>query len=265
MISVDGTEIFAECSGAPGKPWLTCLHSLATDHRLWDPQLAALQTGHRVLRLDLRGHGRSQPGDGDYTVAGLARDVVSAWDRLGIETSAVMGLSLGGMIALALAIEEPQRVERVIAADCRTDAPDGFKAMWQQRRALLNERGMAAVADVTLPTWFTPQTLSDTGSAAAVARVRDMIESTSAAGYIGATRALERLDVKPGLPRIGCPALLVVGAQDGVHPAAMREMATEIPGPRLVEIQDAAHLSNIEQPLAFEEAVLAFLNDRAGR
>jgi len=186
---------------------------------------------------------------------------VGIWDALDVARSAVLGLSLGGMIAMQLALDQPRRVSRIVAADCRSDAPEAFRAMWPQRRALLCDGGLAAVADATLPTWFTPATLA--AYPPFVAQVRAMIEGTSEAGYIGATRALERLDLKPRLGDIRCPTRIIVGEADGVHPAAMREMRALVPGASLVEIAGAAHLSNVEQPAAFEAAVMAFLEDGA--
>ena len=257
LIAAGDVELYVDVAGEPTRPWLTCLHALATDRRLWDAQLPALLRHFRVLRIDLRGHGRSPAGDPDYQIDLLARDVVAVWDALGIERSAVLGLSLGGMIALELGFDVAARVSRIVAADCRADAPDAFRAMWEARRALLREGGLAAVADATLPTWFRPATLA--AAPPVVARVRAMIEGTSEAGYIGATRALERLALKPRLSELGRPTRFIVGADDGVHPAAMREMCALVPGASLVEIADAAHLANVEQPAAFDAALLSFL------
>lgn len=260
LIAVGDVRLYAETAGEPGRPWLTCLHSLASDHRLWNPQMPALTRAFRVLRIDLRGHGRSEAGEPDYRLERLARDVVGIWDALHVERTAVLGLSLGGMIAMQLALDQPARVSRIVAADCRSDAPEAFRAMWPQRRALLREGGFAAVADATLPTWFTPSTPA---AAPFVAQVRAMIEGTSEAGYIGATRALERLDLKSRLGEIRCPTRFIVGEADGLHPAAMREMCALVPGASLVEIAGAAHLSNVEQPDAFDAAVMAFLEEGA--
>lgn len=257
LIAVGDVRLYVEVAGEAGRPWLTCLHSLATDHRLWNAQMPAFERDFRVLRIDLRGHGRSDSGDPDYRIDELAQDVVAIWDALGIERSAVLGLSLGGMIALQLALAVPDRVSRLVAADCRSDAPDAFRAMWAQRRALLRDGGLAAIADATLPTWFTPATLA--ADPPFIAQVRSMIEGTSPAGYVGATHALERLALKPKLPEVRRPTRFVVGAEDGLHPGAMREMCALVPGASLVEIAAAAHLSNIEQPLAFADAVVAFL------
>lgn len=258
LIAAGDIQLYAEVAGEPERPWLTCLHSLATDRRLWDAQMPTLARRFCVLRIDLRGHGRSEAGEPGYCLDSLAQDVVAVWDALGVDRSAVLGLSLGGMIALQLALDQPPRVSRIIAADCRSDAPDTFRIMWQQRRALLREGGLPAVAEATLPTWFTPATLA--ADPPFVAQIRSMIEGTSEAGYIGATLALEQLALKPSLPEIRCPTRFIVGEADGVHPAAMREMRALVAGASLVELAGAAHLSNVEQPRAFNEAVMTFLD-----
>ena len=243
--------------GPEGRPWLTCLHSLATRAELWDEQIETLTQDFRVLRIDARGHGESDPAPGPYSFDGLAADVVAIWDRLGIERSAVLGLSMGGMTAFGLALDHASRVTRIVAADCRSDAPAFFRTMWAERQSVLRARGMEAIADITIPTWLTEETRSKRPDL--VERVRRMILDTSREGYLGATEALRGLDYKQRLAGIACPACLVVGAADGLHPPEMRAMAELIPGARFVEIPAAAHLANLENPDAFNETIRGFL------
>jgi 3-oxoadipate enol-lactonase len=256
-IAANGTEFRVLIDGAEDKPWLTCLHSLATRAELWDDQVAELTKDFRVLRIDARGHGGSAPADGPYSFDQLAKDVVAIWDQFGIEKSAVLGLSMGGMTAFGLALDHSDRVTRIVAADCRSDAPDFFRNMWADRQRTLNEKGMEAIAEVTIPTWLTEETR--TAHPDKVDRVRRMILETSREGYIGATEALRGLNYKSRLNEIRCPACLVVGAADGVHPTEMRSMADHIPGVKFTEIPAAAHLANLENPKAFNETVRAFL------
>jgi 3-oxoadipate enol-lactonase len=197
--------------------------------------------------------------DGPYSFDQLAGDVVGVWDRLGIEHSAVLGLSMGGMTAFGLALDHRPRVTRIVAADCRSDAPEFFRAMWDQRQQVLTNRGMEAIADLTLPTWLTEETRRDRPDL--VERVRAMILSTSREGYLGATAALRGLDYKRRLGAIDCPTLLVAGAADGPHPAEMKSMAELISSAVFVEIPAAAHLANVENPDAFNAAVAGFLAD----
>ncbi len=257
LAGTGGLRLRAYVDGAEGKPWLTCLHSLATSSALWEPQIEALTTTHRILRLDMRGHGGSEAGTAPYRFDDLVADVAAAWNQLGIARSSVLGLSIGGMVGLGLALAVPGRVERLAAADCRADAPPFFRDLWTTRQRLVSDGGLAAVADVTIATWLTAATR--TADLALVDRVRAMILATSTEGYLGATSALQALAYKADLGKITPPTLLVVGAQDGPHPAEMRAMATMIPGAQFAEIPDAAHLSNMEQPAAFNAAVTSFL------
>ncbi len=254
--------LHARIEGRPGAPFITCLHALATDSRLWEPQLAALCGSFQILTIDMRGHGRSTPGSdaglaAAFTLDSLAADVVAVWDALGISQSAVLGLSIGGMLGLELALAHPERVTALVAADCRADAPQPFKAMWPARRAVLADGGLEAVADATIATWFGHLRSSAPHPAEALARA--MITATSPAGYAGASRALEGLDLLPRLPGMTRPVLYVVGSEDGVHPAAMRAMSAATPGSALIELPGAGHLASLEQPEAFSAAVLPFL------
>jgi 3-oxoadipate enol-lactonase len=243
--------------GEDRRPWVTCLHSLATRAELWDDQLSELNQHFRVLRIDARGHGESQSNGNPYGFDLLARDVVAIWDELGIDKSTVLGLSMGGMTAFGLALDHADRVSRIVAADCRADAPEFFRNMWTDRQRLLSEKGMEAIADLTLPTWLTEETRGSKPDL--VERVRRMIVGTAPQGYMGATEALRSLDYKSRLGQIQCPALLVVGAADGPHPTEMRAMAALIPGAQFAEIPSAAHLANVEQPHVFNEIIRAFL------
>lgn len=256
-VAANGTEFRVLVDGSDDKPWLTCLHSLATRAELWDDQIEELTKAFRVLRMDARGHGGSDPAEGPYSFDQLARDVVAIWDQLGIEKSAVLGLSMGGMTAFGLALDHSSRVTRIVAADCRSDAPEFFRNMWTDRQRVLAEKGMESIAEITLPTWLTAETRQTRPDQ--VERVRSMILKTSHAGYLGATEALRTLNYKHRLADIRCPTCLVVGEADGPHPTEMRSMAESIPGVRFAEIPAAAHLANVENPEAFNRAVCSFL------
>jgi 3-oxoadipate enol-lactonase len=254
--SVDGEALLhARLDGPKAAPVLTLLHTLATSTALYDINIPALAADYRVLRLDMRGHGHSTPGNHPrWTLKSLAEDVGHVWSHLGIEASHLLGLSIGGMIALELALASPTRVTSLIAGDCRADAPPAFLALWPARRALLAEQGLEALADATLPSWLTP-----TASAAAMAAARAMIHATSPDGYVAATYALEGVDLLPRLPLLQTPTLYLAGEQDGAFPAALAAMTELTPSSRLQLIKGAAHLPNLEAPEGFAAAVLPFL------
>lgn len=258
FIAVGGNRLRVLVDGNPDRPWLTCLHGAATNVHLWDPQIEALAPLFHILRIDVRGHGGSTAEVVASTFDDLVADVIAVWDALGIGKSTVMGLSLGGMTGFGLAILHPDRVDRLIAADCRSDAPEFFANSWVKRLAVLKDEGIDGIAEVTVPMWMTEA--SKTGRPEIVAGARAMVVSTSEAGYVSVATPLMALDYKKDLDKIHCPTLLIVGSEDGPHPEEMREMSRLIPGARFAVVEGAGHLSNFEQPERFNAAVLDYLS-----
>lgn len=257
FIDTGGNRIHAVVHGEGNGPWVTLVHALATNARLWDDEAKAFTPEFRVVQIDLRGHGKSEAKVQSKTLDDFGSDIVAVWNALGIDKSHVVGLSVGGMIGFGLALNHPDRLLKLVAADCRADAPEMFVNNWINRRAILKEKGMAGVADMTLATWFAKKTRAEKQHVIDAARA--MILETSDAGYVGASTAIQTLDYKRRLNEIRVPTLLVVGAEDGPHPAEMREMAKLMPGVDLAEIEDAGHLANLEQPERFDDIVLSFL------
>lgn len=258
-IKANGIEINYRIDGAEGAPWLTFSNSLACDLPLWDGQLAAVEADYRVLRYDTRGHGASEAPAGDYSFDDLIGDVVGLWDALGIARSSFVGLSLGAMTGLGLALDHADRLSKAVICDCRADAPKFFIDMWIERRALLTERGMEGVVEDNIERWFSPGFRA--GGSPLLDQVRAMIRRTSQAGFMGCTAALMALDFLPRLGEITVPISFVVGALDGHHPEEMAKMQGLVAGSGITVIEDAAHLPNIEQPAAFTAALVACLAD----
>lgn len=243
--------------GPVGAPWLTLSHSLATDMRSWEPQLKALSAHFRVLRYDARGHGRSGVPNGPYVMQDLVDDVIRLWDQHRIQQSHFVGLSMGGMTGIGLALHAPSRLGKLIACNCRLDAPQMFRDMWDTRIQTIHDSGMAGVAELTLDTWFTKTTVASGG--AMLEQVRKMILETPQAGYIACAEALKKLDYKRSLGRLRVPTQFLVGDEDGIHPDEMASIARQASKSALIVLDNAAHLSNMEQPTAFNRAVLEFL------
>ena len=253
-LAVDGARLHALIDAAPGRPWITCLHALGADARMWAPQVEQLRDRYNLLRIDLRGHGGSSVSANGYTLARLGADVVRVWDQVGIARSHVFGVSLGGMIALGLGLDQPERTAGVVAAGCRADAPEAFRRMWQGRQALLASEGSAALADATLAAWF-PNPV-----AAAVRELaRAMLAGVSRAAYVGISTQLQSLALKPRLAAMPGPVQLICGSADGPHPAAMREMMDLMPNSALTMLDGCGHLCNLEDPAGFTAAATAFL------
>ena len=244
--------------GPDGAPWIVLSNSLGASVQMWDPQIPALTEHFRVLRYDTRGHGDSDTPPGACRFDDLVGDVIALMDHFDISSAAFMGLSMGGMTALGLGLAHPDRFTRLICADGRADAPPAFGQMWDERIARVESDGLAAIVDGTMASWFTPDWLERQPEQAD--KVRAMILSHDPRGYVGCCHALKTLDYLRHLDRMTYPTLYVGGDQDkGAAPDVMQAMADRTPGGRYVPIPNAAHVANINQPDAFNGAVLPFL------
>jgi len=260
---VNGITIHYRFDGPEGAPPVTLSHSLASNLSMWAPQMPALARRYRVLRFDTRGHGASEAPAGAYSLEHLVADTVALLQALGIERTHFVGLSMGGMIGQLLALEHPGLVASLVLCDTTSRMPPEGAAQWGERIRIAEAEGMAALVDSTIERWLTP------GFRAArpgeLAPVREAVLATPVAGYVGCGHALQTLDLTDRLGAIAVPTLVVVGADDASTPVAVAETIRDrIAGSSLVVLDDAAHLSNIEQPEAFTQALLAFLDDVSG-
>ncbi len=237
-------DLHCVIEGPDDAPALVLLNSLGATLAMWEPQIEALAATFRVVRCDLRGHGRSPVPDGPYSLADIGGDVVALLDRLEFPRAHVAGVSLGGMTAMWMAIHAPQRVDRIVP--CCTSAKLGPAQMWRDRAALVREQGTAAVADAVVARWVSPRWAA--AHPDDYRRLRDMIASTPAEGYAGCCAAIEVMDQVDELERITAPTLVIAGADDAATPPDHgARIASRIPGARMAVIPDAMHLANIEQ------------------
>ncbi|HWP25738.1 MAG TPA: 3-oxoadipate enol-lactonase [Xanthobacteraceae bacterium] len=255
---VNGIALHYRIDGQTDGPWLTLAHGLATDLSMWDELVDVVATRYRVLRFDARGHGRSKATTGDYSFDLLVGDAIGLLDALGVDRTHFVGLSMGGMVALGLALQHPERLISICVCDARAEATEEYNDGWRQRVGIVRERGMRALVDRTLTRWFTPDFLARPSPR--LEKMRAMMAQTSTEGYCGCAAALQKLDFARRLHEIKLPALYVVGDQDlGAPPPVVREMHRRTPGSEYVEIADAGHISAVEQPQAFSSAILRFL------
>ena len=259
-VPVNGGEIFVRTDGDlhSSMPWLVLSNSLASDHTMWDGQIDHLKQKYRVVRYDTRSHGHSSAPAGPYTFDLLIADVIALFDALKISRATFMGLSLGGMTGIGLALQHPARLEKLVVCDARADGPEGFVKSWDDRIAALGKDGMASIVGGTLERWLVPAFRA--ANPETVKRVEAMILATPVAGYIGCAEALKRLDYLKDMQRIKTPTLFVVGREDlGAPVVAMQQMADRVEGARLAVVDDAAHLPNIDNAKGFDMAIAAFL------
>lgn len=258
MITVSGSRLHYRFEGEEGAPVLVLSNSLGTDLSLWDAQVPGFTRHFRLLRYDTRGHGASSAPPGPYTLAELVRDLLDLLDHLDLNRVHFCGLSLGGMIGMWLAIHAPERLERLVL--CNTAARIGPPELWDRRIEAVQAGGMAAIADAVISRWFTPAFLEQ--QSGAVDAVRTVLLQTSPGGYIACCAAIRDLDLREAITQIRVPTLVIAGTHDlATPPADGHFLAEQISGARVIELA-AAHLSNIEAPPAFTDAVTHFLTDR---
>lgn len=248
-------DVHHEVTGPADAPVVVLSNSLGTTLEMWDRQREAL-AGYRVVRYDTRGHGRSPVPDGPSTIADLGGDVIALLDRLEIERASVVGVSLGGMTALWLAAHRPDRVDRL--APCFTSAQLGPPEMWRERIAIVREQGTAALADALVGRWFTAAFREREPDF--VAEMHGVISSIPAEGYASCSHAIEVMDQRADLELIVAPTLVIAGEEDPATPPTHGALIADgIHGAELLVLHDAAHLGNIEQPAAYNAALLGHL------
>ena len=242
--------------GPAGAPVLVLSNSLGTTQQLWERQLPALTERFRVLTYDHPGHGSSSLPDEPCTVGRLARDLLALVDELEVGRFSLCGVSLGGMVGMTLALEAPERVERLVLA-C-TSAYVGPPEGWSERARVARTEGMTAIVDAVVGRWFTPELERDEPET--VARFHDMLAAIPAEGYARCCEALGAWDARDRIRAIAAPVLVVAGEDDPATPVEHAErLASAIAGSRLVLLERAAHLANVERADQFTEAVLEHL------
>jgi 3-oxoadipate enol-lactonase len=241
------TGLHYEVSGPPDAPVLVLGGSLGTTLDMWQPLLALLGDRYRVVRYDHRGHGGSPVPPGPYTVEELGQDVLALLDDLGLDQVFYCGLSLGGMVGMWLGAHAPHRVRRLALLCTAAYLPPAEG--WLARAAQVRSAGTGSIAELIVARWFTAPFL--TANPDAVAGYRAMLRGIAAEGYAGCCEAIAKLDLRPVLPRITAPTLVVSGRADpAIPPPFGEEIAALVPGARFTIVDGAAHLAAVEQPEA---------------
>ena len=260
QVQIDNIKMAYTDTGA-GRP-IVLIHGYPFNRSLWNEQIAALSSAFRVIAPDLRGFGESEASDEPATMNRMAQDIALLLDHLEIPRATLGSLSMGGYVTFAFYKQFASRVRALILADTRAqaDTEEAKQTRAQQAEKALAE-GMNGIADAMLPKLLTPETVSKRPEI--VKRVRDMMLKTKPEGAAGALRGMaEREDQTSLLSKITVPALILVGAEDAITPVADSEkMHQAIKGSRLVVLENAGHVSNIERTEKFNEALLDFLKE----
>jgi 3-oxoadipate enol-lactonase len=261
QINANGVTLNCTIDLKPNAPWVMFAHGIANDMSIWVDVAARLGSRFSILRFDARGHGGSEPVGGDYTFNMLIGDAVALMNALDISRAHYVGLSLGGMVGLGLALDHPERLISLACCDARASGSADYRNAWVHRRMAALEEGMEPMVEQSMARWFAPGFREHWPGRAA--QVEAMIRRTSRNGYCGCAAALLTLDYFRHLGRIAIPTLYLVGKHDqGAPPATVRRMQEATPGAQYVEIPEAGHLSCIEQPDAVADALANFFNDR---
>ena len=258
MKKVNGITIYDE--GNPSGLPVIFIHAFPVDHSMWRPQVEMLSPSYRVISYDVRGHGQSEVGDGQYTMELFVDDLLAVADHLRVQTSVLCGLSMGGYIVLRAAERHPDRWKGIVLCDTKSEA-DGNEAKIKRAAAIASVKkiGAEGFAKTFIKTVLAESTLKNKFHL--VESVLKMVSQNSTTGIAGALLALaSRTDTTPFLPKLTVPTLILVGEEDKVTPPAASElMQKAIPSSQMHVISDAAHFSNLENPTAFNAKLLTFL------
>ncbi|MGB6191500.1 MAG: 3-oxoadipate enol-lactonase [Terracidiphilus sp.] len=254
-VESNGARLHYEVSGGTDAPNLVLLNSLGSNLQMWDRVLPEFEEKFRVLRSDMRGHGRSEVAAEAFTIEQLGRDVLKLMDEVKAEKASICGVSLGGLAGLWLGIYAPDRVERLILAN--TAAKIGTKEIWEQRIEAVKANGMAALAAATLERWYTPVYRQEHPEE--MEKIRRMIAATDPQGYAACCAVLRDADLRAEAAGVRAVTLVIAGAHDpATPPADGRALHTAIEHSRYVEF-DASHMSAWECAADFAGAVVEHL------
>ncbi|HTY39038.1 MAG TPA: alpha/beta fold hydrolase [Bacteroidota bacterium] len=260
-IKLNDTTINYTERGLPQGIPVVFIHGFPFNHTMWEPQMKALPNHFRAITYDIRGHGESDVGDGQYTIEFFVDDLLSLLNHLVIDRVILCGLSMGGYIALRAYERFPERIKALVLCDTKGEA-DTNEAKLKRSDAVrtVKSAGTAKYADEFAAAVFAPQTFQS--HPAVVETVKKMIRSNPPIGIAGAALALGcRTDTTGVFAKVNVPTLILVGEQDKLTPPSVAEsMQRQIAGSELHIIPYAAHMSNLENAPAFDTYLIEFLN-----
>ncbi|MDP2955313.1 MAG: alpha/beta fold hydrolase [Longimicrobiales bacterium] len=246
-VTVNGTEVYYEEAGR-GFP-LLFLHGLIFDMRIWSSQVAALSAKYRCVSIDLRGHGQSAAPDGEYTLEVMAEDVYQVMRHLGLGQAHVAGLSMGGMVAMRLALAHPEVVRSLLLLDTDAGPEEAQRApRYEAMAQMARDQGPEAVMEAVLSLFFSQGFIR--GRPQELQRFREQFLDINRDGIYGATLGVtRRRDITDEIKGIRVPTLVIVGDEDiATTPEKAEAIHQGIAGSRLERIAGAGHMTPLEQP-----------------
>ena len=238
----NGNYLNVKVDGYKDLPAIIFSNSLGTDIRMWDSQIKALTEKFCIIRYDTRGHGQSSPVEGPYSFDMLENDVITILDDLEIEKAHFIGLSIGGMTSLGLALKHQSRFNKIICCAARADMPPPAIEAWDQRINVVKENGTGAVVNGSIERWFSDDFNKNSANEEAINLSKEMINNTSSNGYTGCCEAIKKLDYLKQLSTINKEMLFISGENDMGAPAlAMEEMSHLTPNSKYVCISAVSY------------------------
>jgi 3-oxoadipate enol-lactonase len=253
--TVSGQTLHYALEGVPDGLPLVFINSLGTDLRIWDRVAAALSGRFRIVRYDKRGHGLSYCPPAPYSIHDFSADLDGLLNYLEIPKAILVGISVGGMIAMDFTVRRLERVQALVL--CDTAPKIGTAEMWNQRIDTLRRHGMAYLAEAILARWFAPGFKEE--NTAAYHGYSNMLTRMPVEGYTGTCEAIRDDDLTSLVGVITAPTLVMCGAEDlATPPDLVRGICKLIPQAQYYEIQGAAHLPCIERPQEMAERIAKF-------
>lgn len=247
-----------EDEGPASAPTIIFVNSLGTDLRIWNKMAAQLGAGRRILRYDLRGHGLSDAPVAPYALDDHAGDLAALMDARSIKAALIVGLSVGGVIAMTLASKRPDLARGLVLSD--TAHKIGTRETWDARMSAIRQGGMAAAAEAIVSRWFAAEFRAN--RPADFVGYRNMMIRTPVAGYVGTCATLRDADLTAVASKLALPVLCLVGAEDeATPPDLVRSLAALLPRSRFAMISGAGHLPCVEQPDIMAKFISAFAKE----
>ncbi len=231
------------------------LHALGTNLSVWDAVIERLPENIRAIRFDMRGHGQSSCPPAPYSMGALVRDTESLLDQLNIRNCVMVGLSIGGMIAQGLAVKRLDQIRALVLSN--TAAKIATPKQWQERIDAVEQNGLVTQIAPTLDRWL----WRGHRQSELAEHLGEMLKSTTDVGFMGCCQAIAGTDFYTPTSSLRLPTLGIAGTEDGSTPADLvKETVDLIPGSEFKVVRKSGHMSCVEQPDAFAEALVAFLN-----